>query len=63
MGKKKTKEKTKIIIRCTPETKRKFRMFVASKGFRNSEEALLFLLEFYEKPRVEVEVFGPEREV
>jgi len=61
---KKTEVKTEVIvIRCTPETKRRFRMFVASKGFRNSEEALLFLLDFYEKPRVEVEVFGPKREV
>jgi hypothetical protein len=34
----------KIIIRCKSETKKKFRRFILDNDFRNSEEALLFLL-------------------
>ena len=52
--------KSKVIyIRCTPETFRRFRVFVAEKGFKNYEEALNYLLEHYERTRiVDVEVFG-----
>jgi len=40
-----SKKEALIRIRCSEEeTKRKFMGFVASKGFRNSEEALKFLL-------------------
>ena len=49
----------KIIIRCTPETKRMFRILMAEKNFRNAEEALRYLLRFHERYRsIDVEVFG-----
>jgi len=47
-----------IVIRCRPETKRRFKVFIADKGFRNAEEALIFLLNHYEKTSIEAEVFG-----
>ena len=34
-----------IRIRCTPETKREFKLFVAEGDFKNAEEALRYLLE------------------
>jgi hypothetical protein len=34
----------KIIIRCKKSTKKKFKRFVLDNDFKNSEEALLFLL-------------------
>jgi len=40
----KKKEEILIRVRCSKETKRKFRMFVASNNFRNFEDALKFLL-------------------
>jgi len=42
----KSKEKkTEIIrIRCRPSTKQAWKEFVARGGFKNSEEALLYLL-------------------
>jgi len=41
-----TKPKTvKIIVRATPETKRRFRILMARGGFRNYEEFLAWLLE------------------
>ena len=51
--------KTKrIVIRCTEETWRRWRVFIASKGFRNSEEALNYLLDQVERRwEPEAEVF------
>lgn len=34
----------KIVIRCSRETKKMFYRFVLECGFKNGEEALLFLL-------------------
>lgn len=50
-----------IIIRCTPETRRRFRILMAEKNFRNTGEALRYLLKLYEKfGSIDVEVFGNE---
>ena len=47
-----TWEKTELIaIRCTPETKRRWRLFLAEEGLRNSEEGLRLLLSLWERQR------------
>lgn len=52
----------KIVIRCTEETWRRWRVFIVSKGFRNSEEALNYLLDKVEKRwEPEAEVFSPKK--
>jgi len=37
-----------IFIRCSKETKRRFRIFMAEKELSNFEQALLRLLDYYE---------------
>jgi len=55
--------KVRLVIWCSPETRRRFKVF-AAKNDLSYEEALLKLLDHYEKTRLlDVEVFGPEREV
>jgi len=44
-----TIKKTKLEIRCSEETKKKFKVLVAKGGFRSYEDCLLFLLEFGER--------------
>ena len=34
----------RLVIRCKPETRRAFKLFVAENEFKNYEDALLFLL-------------------
>lgn len=41
----------KLRIRCTPETKRRFKVFVAEMGFPRQEAAIIALLELYEKDK------------
>jgi len=48
-----------IFIRCSKNTYRKFKLFVAEKGFRNYEEALIYLLN---KAR-ESELSEPKKDV
>ena len=53
----------KIIIRCTEETWRRWRVFVASRGFENYEKALNYLLDQVERRwEPEAEVFSPKNE-
>ena len=46
------KYKERLIIKCSPELKRRFRAFALD--FKNYEEALKFLLDYYEGVRVEI---------
>lgn len=48
----------RIIIRCSSGTKRRFKVLVAEKGFKDYEEALKYLLELHERfGNIRVEVF------
>jgi len=40
----KTRKTEKLIIRCEPETKKRFYLFVVENGFKSGEDALKFLL-------------------
>jgi len=64
MGRPKTSQKDSVIyIRCSRETFRQWRVFVAEEGFSDYEEALKKLMEAYrllKRPRpraVGIEVF------
>jgi len=51
-------KKRRIVIKCKEETWRRWKVFIASRGFRNAEEALNYLLDKEEvKWKPEVEVF------
>jgi len=52
------KKEEKIVIRCSKETKKLFYRFVFECGFKNGEDALLFILR-----KVEELKLRPERGV
>ena len=54
MGGAKSAGKVRIIIKCSPELKKEFRMFALN--YRNYEQALKALLDRYKN--TEAEVFG-----
>jgi len=57
----KSVEKVKLIIKCSPETRRRFRAFKEIQGFKTFEEALNYLLDYYNRMsrmKIEAEVFG-----
>ena len=51
MYKRQPKYKERLIIKCSPELKRRFRAFALD--FKNYEEALKFLLSYYKGVKVE----------
>lgn len=54
-------EETVIQIRCSMETRRRFKMFVVRAGKKNYESALVYLLDYYEGKvsRVPITTRGP----
>jgi hypothetical protein len=55
-------EETVIQIRCSVETKRRFKMFVVGSGKKNYESALVHLLDYYEGKfsRLPITTRGPK---
>jgi len=51
MGRRRTSKTEDIHIRCSPETKKMFRVFVAENNFRDYEQALLYLLQLAREHR------------
>jgi len=61
----KSTEKEKIIIKCRPELKKRFKVFKDIHGFDTHEQALEYLLDYYQRMsrmKINVSVFGPREE-
>lgn len=56
----KSSEKVRLVIWCSPETRRRFKL-LAARHDKSYEETLIMLMNHYEKTWIDVEVFGEEK--